>query len=36
MILKNKSEFLEHESYESKLRVFAFETAKKWLEFNID
>ena len=30
----NPNEFLDHDSEESKLRVFAFETAKNWLKLN--
>lgn len=30
----NPDEFTDHESMEGKLRLFAFETAKKWLELN--
>src|SRR3990167_1202114 len=30
----NLNEFLDHDSEESKLRVFAFETAKIWLKLN--
>jgi hypothetical protein len=30
----NSDEFTDHDSMESKLRIFAFNTAKEWLELN--